>query len=211
VSRTISLSVVITALLMAAAGPNAHGQDASPPAAASANQSSPAAQAKGAGQAKQGDGSRAAGGQTDSAAQGGGGPAADQAQAGGPAQGGANGADKASGHGKPVCFNLTGRCVEPAKSSTHRGAGASGTRPTGSSSGGKSLDLAAPDVRTVVSADELKEPLPNGEQIKEVQESETVAVKSESPGPDVPLGFGAIWWAVNHPANAWKIFLPAGE
>jgi hypothetical protein len=110
-----------------------------------------------------------------------------------------------------VCFNLTGRCVEPAKGSTHRGASASGGSQSGASSGGKSLDLAAPDVRTVVSADELKQPLPTGEQIREVQESETVAVKGESPGPDVPLGFGAIWWAVNHPTNAWKIFLPAGE
>jgi hypothetical protein len=73
----------------------------------------------------------------------------------------------------------------------------------------KALDLAAPDVQKVVPADQLKEPLPDAEQITEVQEAQTVAVKGESPGPEVPGGFGAIWWALNHPSNAWKIFLPA--
>src|SRR5262249_36877907 len=114
-------------------------------------------------------------------------------------------------HAKPVCFNLTGRCVEPAKSATHRGAGASGTTQTGSSAGGEALDPPAPHVRTGIPAADLQEPLPHRGHIEEVQESETVAVKGESPGPEVPMGFGAIWWAVNHPSNAWKIFLPSGE
>jgi hypothetical protein len=73
----------------------------------------------------------------------------------------------------------------------------------------KPLNLAAPDVRRVFPADELKEPLPNNEQITEVQESQTVAVKGEGPPPDVPGGFGAIWWALNHPSQAWRILAPA--
>ncbi|MFL6600037.1 MAG: hypothetical protein ACJ8R9_01765 [Steroidobacteraceae bacterium] len=71
------------------------------------------------------------------------------------------------------------------------------------------MNLTAPDVKTVVSADELKEPLASNEQISEVQQDETVSVKGEGPPPDVPLGFGAIWWALNHPSQAWRILTPA--
>jgi hypothetical protein len=63
-------------------------------------------------------------------------------------------------------------------------------------------------VRTVVSADELKEPLPSNEQVTEVQEADTVSVKGEGIPTDVPVGFGAIWWALNHPSQAWRIVTP---
>jgi hypothetical protein len=58
-------------------------------------------------------------------------------------------------------------------------------------------------------ADQLKEPLPTSEQITEVQEAETVSVKGNPEVPDVPGGFGAIWWALNHPSQAWRILTPA--
>jgi hypothetical protein len=133
--------------------------------------------------------------------------AADASQAGGAQQAGDGAARQADGAGKsgkqpPVCFKLTGRCVELSKTPAGKGTAkddAATKRP---------LNLAAPDVRTVVSADELKEPLPSSEQVAEVQEDQTVSIKGEGVPADVPLGFGAIWWALNHPSQAWRIVTP---
>jgi hypothetical protein len=122
-----------------------------------------------------------------------------------------------------VCFKLTGRCVE--RASGHAGkagqpaqaaAGRPGPAGQGSATGQKAdaagqkpLNLTAPDVRSVVPAEELKEPLPTNEQITETQEDGAVAIKGEAAAPDVPGGFGALWWALNHPSQAWRIFAPA--
>jgi len=120
--------------------------------------------------------------------------------------------DSGAKSGKPassVCFKLTGHCVEGAKAGTTP-ATKSGSPATKDSSGSqKALNLTAPDIRTVVSPDELKEPLPSNEQITESDESQTVAVKGETDAPDVPGGFGALWWALNHPSQAWRILAPA--
>jgi hypothetical protein len=103
---------------------------------------------------------------------------------------------------------LTGHCVEGSKPPPAKGGTASASKD--GSSAEQPLNLTAPDVRTVVSADELKEPLPSDDQITEVQEDQTVSVKGEmGVPPDVPGGFGAIWWAVNHPSQAWRILAPA--
>jgi hypothetical protein len=100
---------------------------------------------------------------------------------------------------------LTGHCVDSSKAK----AGTAGSAKAGSN-GKKPLNLTAPDVRTVVPESELKEPLPNTDQITETQESDTVSVKGDQGvPPDVPGGFGAIWWAVNHPSQAWRILTPA--
>jgi hypothetical protein len=118
-------------------------------------------------------------------------------------------ADKTAADKPPaVCFKLTGRCVEPGQAKTTAATKDPAT-PTAKDGNGKKLNLSAPDVRTVVPAEELKEPLPSGDQVTEVQEENTVAVKSESEAPDVPGGFGAIWWALNHPSQAWRIVAPA--
>jgi hypothetical protein len=77
------------------------------------------------------------------------------------------------------------------------------------STGKKPLNLTAPDVSTVVPEEELKEPLASTEQITETQESDTVSVKGEGVPTDVPMGLGAIWWAVSHPSQAWRILTPA--
>jgi hypothetical protein len=107
----------------------------------------------------------------------------------------------------PVCFKLTGRCVDNSKPATK--AATAGSAKAGSSSK-QPLNLTAPDVRTVVPESELKEPLPSTDQVTETQEADTVQVKTdEGVPPDVPLGFGAIWWAVNHPSQAWRIVTPA--
>ena len=99
---------------------------------------------------------------------------------------------------RPLRGRVQGGCQEPA---------ATKAKP---SANGKKLNLTAPDVSTVVPEQELKEPLPNTEQVTEVQESQTVSVKTnEGVPPDVPGGLGAIWWAVVHPSQAWRIVTPA--
>ena len=104
----------------------------------------------------------------------------------------------------PVCFKLTGHCVDTSKGAPKAGA----TKTT--KTNGKKLNLAAPDVSTVVPEQELKEPLQNPDQVTEVQESQTVSVKTNEGVPtDVPGGLGAIWWAVVHPSQAWRIVTPA--
>jgi hypothetical protein len=107
---------------------------------------------------------------------------------------------------EPVCFKLTGHCVDSSKAAAKAGT-AGGAK---AASGKKPLNLTAPDVRTVVPESELKEPLPTTDQVTETQEADTVSVKTEQGvPPDVPGGFGAIWWAVNHPSQAWRILAPA--
>jgi len=118
--------------------------------------------------------------------------------------------------GEPVCFKLTGHCVDSSKAakSAPAGAGAAAKSDTASAKttakDKKKLNLSAPDVSTVVPEQELKQPLPSENQITEVQESQTVAVHTdEGVPPDVPGGLGAIWWAVVHPSQAWRIVTPA--
>jgi hypothetical protein len=194
VSRTTSHSrstpAVFAALLLGTVVP-ASGQDAANPASPSAAKSSPSPTSAA------GDTSQSAG---------------DTATADGAAQ------TSNSAKPAPVCFKLTGRCVEPAsKTAKGSAAGAQGAAtkdaPTAAqrAATGKAkgpLNLSAPDVRSVVPADELSEPLPNDEQITEVQEAGTVSVKGDKELAEVPLGFGALWWALNHPSHAWRILLP---
>jgi hypothetical protein len=198
---TLSAAALVMGVLLAPG--LAHGQDAVPAAKPAANpvtlsdDTNRADSANKANSTNKGSQTAApsgdpAGGSSASGAQG----APSGAQSGSGAQ--------AAGKPQPVCFQLTGRCVEGAKASranTHSASkdGSAAQRP---------LNLTAPDVRTVVSADELKEPLPSNEQVAEVQEADTVSVKSEGVPTDVPGGFGAIWWALNHPSQAWKIVVP---
>jgi hypothetical protein len=114
------------------------------------------------------------------------------------------GADKSAA----VCFQLTGHCVEGAKAPAAK-SGAGSAAKDGKTAK-KALNLTAPDVRTVVPAEELKEPLPSSQQVVETQDSETVSVKGDQGvPPDVPGGLGALWWAVSHPSQAWRILTPA--
>jgi hypothetical protein len=103
-----------------------------------------------------------------------------------------------------VCFKLAMRCVD-AKPPRGKTGSASKDSPAAQ----QPLNLNAPDIRTVVPPEELKEPLPASEQAFEEQEADTVQIKGESNAPDVPGGFGALWWALNHPSQAWRIVAPA--
>ena len=114
-----------------------------------------------------------------------------------------------SSKSEPVCFKLTGHCVDASKAPAGTKSGTAAGK-TDAQTKRKKLNLTAPDVRTVVPEQELKEPLPSEKQITEVQEAQTVSVKTdEGVPPDVPLGLGAIWWAVVHPSQAWRILTPA--
>jgi hypothetical protein len=69
------------------------------------------------------------------------------------------------------------------------------------------LDLKAPDVRDVMTTDEMAAAIAPPNDV-EVLESGAVAVRSESPAPYVPGGFAALYWAAIHPFSAWRIFTP---
>lgn len=69
------------------------------------------------------------------------------------------------------------------------------------------LDLKAPDVRDVMTTDEMAAAM-NPPNDVEVLESGSVAVHSETPPPYVPSGFAALYWAAIHPLSAWRIFAP---
>lgn len=96
-----------------------------------------------------------------------------------------------------VCFKLTMRCVEARKSPKEPAGGHD--RP---------LNLNAPDIRTVVSPEDLKEPVASRDQQAQAEDDATVQVQAAPEAPDVPGGFGALWWALNHPSQAWRILAP---
>ena len=75
------------------------------------------------------------------------------------------------------------------------------------------MDLHAPDVRKVFPIGELQKRLPEPEEQQEVQEAATVQVSTDRdlPPPAVPIGILAPFWAIRHPTQAWRIFLPVPE
>ena len=68
------------------------------------------------------------------------------------------------------------------------------------------LDLKAPDIHDVMSADEIAALLPDD---SDVVGAETVQVRGAVPAPYVPGGFAAIYWGLTHPIQAWRILAPA--
>lgn len=75
---------------------------------------------------------------------------------------------------------------------------------------GKPLDLRAPDITKLVSAEELQQ-LMKGTAEEEIELDE---VKVEGPS-EVPLDRPPVWpgllapfWALAHPTQAWRIFAP---
>jgi hypothetical protein len=71
----------------------------------------------------------------------------------------------------------------------------------------KVLDLKAPDIHDVMSADEIAALLPDPEE-SEVAGAETVQVRGAIPAPYVPGGFAAVYWAVTHPLQSWRVLAP---
>lgn len=68
-------------------------------------------------------------------------------------------------------------------------------------------DLTPPDVRTVMSAEQLAAAIPNPDETESAG-PETVQVRSGTPPPYVPSGFAALYWAATHPTQSWRILTP---
>lgn len=71
----------------------------------------------------------------------------------------------------------------------------------------KTLDLKAPDIHDVMSADEIAAALPYPDETA-LDDPETVQVHGAVPAPYVPGGFAALYWAVTHPLQSWRILAP---
>ncbi len=72
-----------------------------------------------------------------------------------------------------------------------------------------SLDLRAPPIAAVVPQAELQAALADPDEPKYDEESSIVKVEGERDGLlDIPIGIMAIPWAIRHPSQAWRIFLP---
>jgi hypothetical protein len=70
------------------------------------------------------------------------------------------------------------------------------------------LDLRAPAIASVVPQSELQTALPDPDEPK--YDEPLVKVEGERGVPvDVPVGIMSLPWAVRHPTQAWRIFLPS--
>lgn len=93
-----------------------------------------------------------------------------------------------------VCLNMALQCFAIKANPSDEGAK---TRAA-------SLDLKAPDIRILVPESELRQPLQEPTEIEQVQ----VQVEGSRPEVYVPGGLASLPWAVMHPTQAWRIFLP---
>ena len=92
---------------------------------------------------------------------------------------------------KVMCFQNSIRCF-PAKATNSA-----------------TLDLRAPPITQVFSEAELQQKLedPN----EEIHEAPTVQVEGERQITPVSVGLMAIPWAIVHPSQAWRIFMPVQD
>lgn len=91
-----------------------------------------------------------------------------------------------------VCFSVTLQCFV---------AKATGTHPS-------RLDLRAPAIASVVPQSELQTALPDPDEPK--YDEPLVKVEGERGVPvSVPVGIMSLPWAVRHPTQLWRIFLPS--
>jgi hypothetical protein len=91
-----------------------------------------------------------------------------------------------------MCFSVTMQCF------VARATGAQGSR----------LDLRAPAITSVLPQSELQAVLPDPDEPK--YDEPLVKVEGERGVPvSVPVGIMSLPWAVRHPSQAWRIFLPS--
>ena len=95
---------------------------------------------------------------------------------------------------KLVCLNMSLQCF------------ALKTPPSDDASKAAPLDLKAPDIHRIVSEVQLREPLDEPQET--IIEQEQVQVQGSRPEIDLPIGIASLPWAVMHPTQAWRIFLP---
>jgi hypothetical protein len=91
-----------------------------------------------------------------------------------------------------MCFSVTMQCF------VAKATGAQGSR----------LDLRAPAITSVLPQSELQGVLPDPDEPKYVEP--LVKVEGERGVPvNVPVGIMSLPWAVRHPTQLWRIFLPS--
>lgn len=113
------------------------------------------------------------------------------------AKGASTGAADASVR-KMFCLNMSMQCFTLSQQAT------SASSKTGATVA--PLDLRAPDIRRIVPEVELRALLPDPYEMHEAQEQ--VQVEGTRPEIYVPAGLMTLPWAVMHPTQAWRIFLP---
>ncbi len=90
-----------------------------------------------------------------------------------------------------VCFSVTLQCF-------------GGVRTTD----GTRLDLSAPPITSILPSNELLTVLPDPDELR--LNEPLVKVKGERGVPvNVPVGLMSLPWAVRHPTQFWRIFLPS--
>ena len=70
------------------------------------------------------------------------------------------------------------------------------------------LDLKTPDIRDVMTQEELAAATATPPDELEIIGPETVAVHGAPQPVYVPSGFAALYWAAIHPLSAWRILAP---
>jgi hypothetical protein len=90
-----------------------------------------------------------------------------------------------------ICFQSSIRCF-PAKATNSA-----------------TLDLRAPALTRVFSEAELQQKLDDPDE--QIHEPATVQVQGERQLTPVSVGLMAIPWAIVHPTQAWRIFMPVPE
>jgi hypothetical protein len=75
-------------------------------------------------------------------------------------------------------------------------------------SDGTRLDLSAPPIADILPSNELRTVLPDPDELR--LDEPLVKVKGERGVPvNVPVGIMSLPWAVRHPTQFWRIFLPS--
>ena len=97
---------------------------------------------------------------------------------------------------KLFCLNMSLRCF------------AMKAPPPGGAPKAAPLDLHAPDIHRIIPEVQLREPVEEPQEIAEQQEQNQVQVQGSRPEIDLPIGIASLPWAVMHPTQAWRIFLP---
>jgi hypothetical protein len=107
---------------------------------------------------------------------------------------------------KVVCLSVSRHCF----AATPLAATGPANTPSGTQARAHpvALDLHAPDIRSLYSETELRKPLEDPYEEIQRMKDEQVKVEGSRPDPNLPIGILSLPWAVMHPTQAWRIFLP---
>jgi hypothetical protein len=104
-------------------------------------------------------------------------------------------APPAAASATPLCFGISHQCLQPRRVASPVPATEK-----------KALDLRAPDIRRLIAPSELQTPLMDPYEARAAEPTVQVEAKREYQGASV--GIMALPWAIRHPTQAWRIFLP---